>query len=534
MCEEQDNREKIQKLRRLDSPTSPHTEALNQFPSPSYVSIDVSNKTSPKVDPRYRRSVSPKALFPPSIQKFLSGRCSASDAINKLKTPSSTKAHKDTIEKMRLLGALQKHDIEGNVISRKTSCTSPIVSPYYSISPQCFSPKTDVSPRGTNGSAIIEENIVMRIEDKMVTSPVGEPLEPILEQAKPINTNVESWKNNVMGYRNNSSTTNGSIFSQSTQGTRSDSYFNTNNNGSLQQIPERSQFASYFNVSTQGPTGSQTLPIEEINEHDDYEPRERTNSFLRDVGMPFNLHQFQFMNQQNAPDCKSMVENQLSQIQNLVQHKRTISPIDHKRTVSPVDNRDRALMQYFHKRHSNPNFMRDSTPQPLISNHARNEQYNHNFFQQLGHHGFGQFPHEGMMTEQKGFIYNQMEPNQNQQQESFMNLQNQSNMTTGVLTVNTSIDNYGSESNQELPNFNYIDAYSGAGSLGAGSELLEPDAFFNDRHESNDFDMNIIQSELNFVPKPEFPTVYDDPLNPNQTDLDLFPNNFTQRFVDNR
>ncbi len=125
-----------------------------------------SNDPSPRTDTSsYRRSVSPKSVYPPSILKFLNSKTSA---INKLKTPSK-KEFDMSIGNMQLLGMLQLNDIQESILSRKTSSPSSTIN---SLSPMCLSPTT-ISPR----AAPSNDDIFMMIEDNGASPFVSNAIE---------------------------------------------------------------------------------------------------------------------------------------------------------------------------------------------------------------------------------------------------------------------------------------------------------------------------------------------------------------------
>jgi len=388
MEEEPEGAETIQKLRRLTSPVHSNTSqnGINyvQVPSPK----NMSQKASPKAG-EHRRSTSPK-LFPPPIQKFLNGKgpTTAADALKKLKVPSK-KNHRENLEKMHLLGLIQSHEVESSLLFRRS--VSPSASSYYSSSPIC-SPRMEVSPRG-DGSAY-EGTLGMQ------TSPQVVPMDGSME--KPNCEPSEEWKNRHM-YMHNNNTSNGMSSSISTMASQNNNayggnpqptevnqpYFQRNlvgyphgNNAPFQLNPENQQFnyaqqqQQMINHQPGGPylnswNQERQNHFQAMNTYGgraEQEGRDRTTSFLGGQGMPFDLSQFQFQqNQQARPvdnlsAVKSKAEDQLAVIQQLMQDKKKIS--------SPDPTRD--MMQHFRKRNSNPEItMRSPEPQPLYPQGAR-------------------------------------------------------------------------------------------------------------------------------------------------------------------
>ena len=444
MCDELQQNEKFQKVRRLDSPTSHDGPTLVQVPSPQSIKTTTSkSKVSPKGGKDINRSTSPKAMYPPPIQKYLNGRnhITMDQAVEKLKIPSK-KTFNKSLEAMKFLTSVQQQEVESNIVFRKAYTNSTTsVSPAHSGSP-IGSPRTNFSPRTVTASQYQAENIIMTYDDdQMILSPSETTKsESIYDQLDANNPAYKKWNANMMNaqplkgfnYDNQSFGQGaGPIFGnipfldKNSQNPQS-GLGNFINQGNMQQGQFGNQFGYQgnnlfsggsnhlvnqqliFNASYQGNTNKQkpqgnggdnlgeetrdrtsSFLVGESNEsrdrtssflvQDSEDSRERTNSFLMRSLGNIGLPLSQNTNGGRQPDCQSLAANQLSAIQTLVQTKRAISP----------EEPNRGLLQDFKKRNSNPeNYMNIQSQsqhpfqyqQPLFQN--QNMQMNQNTSQE--------------------------------------------------------------------------------------------------------------------------------------------------------
>jgi len=507
--------EKIQKLRRLDSPTSHTDNGINyvQVPSPKYMS----QKTSPKAGgTQHRRSTSPK-LFPPPIQKFLHGKgpTTASDALRKLKVPSK-KNHRENLEKMHLLGLIQAHEVESSLLFRRS--VSPSAS-QYSTSP-ITSPRMEVSPRDGNSSMAYEGSVGMQASPQLV------PLDG--------NNSVNNFEQeaNYMQAQTPASMMSSTMSTQSTYARElcqpSQNYYPQNSVGYPFQLNPENQMAyhnqqmnqsgGYHNTWNQGQQNPQNFQMMNNNMYEnrnEQEGRERTTSFLGKQGVPFDLSQFQFANQRPADltALKSKAEDQLATIHQLMQDKRKVSG-------GFETNNNKDMMQMFKKRNSNPEItMRSPEPQPLYpqaprwrnsmeaeqcfanntfgSNYAQQESFNREQFQFQGLQQQSNMPmHAKGDMFQEGHTPNQVGITQNQEVSNLY-------PNNGKSTTDTSNqDMFGFFSNEQNHQSSSQGHYSGSGSEG----FLDPDAFLTVDHpqENEEFDMNITHTAVTFMPQNDF------------------------------
>jgi len=499
--------EKIQKLRRLDSPTS-HTEnGINyvQVASPKYIS----QKTSPKT--QHRRSTSPK-LFPPPIQKFLHGKgpTTASDALRKLKVPSK-KNHRENLEKMHLLGLIQAHEVESSLLFRRS--VSPSAS-QYSTSP-ITSPRMEVSPRDGNSSMAYDGSVGMQASPQLV----------------PLDGNNSEQEMNYMHTQNPASMMSSTMSGQGNYAQPSQNYYPQNSVGYPFQLNPENQMAyhnhnqqmnqsgGYHNTWNQGQHNAQNFQMMNNNNmyenRNEQEGRERTTSFLGNQGVPFDLSQFQLANQRPADltALKSKAEDQLATIHQLMQDKRKVSG-------GFETNNNKDMMQMFKKRNSNPEItMRSPEPQPLYpqaprwrnsmeaeqcfanntfgSNYAQQESFNREQFQFQGLQQQSNMPmHAKGDVFQEGHTPNQVGITQNQEVSNVY-------QNNGKSTTNTSNqDMFGFFSNEQNHQSSSQGHYSGSGSEG----FLDPDAFLtvDQPQENEEFDMNITHTAVTFMPQNDF------------------------------
>jgi len=524
------NKDKIQKLRRLDSPTSPTDKNFVQVPSPQYSTLE-SGKFSPRMG-QDKSSISPKGLYPPSIQKYLNGKTNITikDAVDKLKSPTN-KAHKTNLEKMQLLGMLQTQEIETNIMFRKAYSNSPSVSPPRSNSP-IESPKMTISPKVEPSSPV--GNIVMTFEESSPT--MGREYNP-----QPNN----NWNNNNMmqnhgtynqsqqqqGFYNNPQSQMGGGYNnqnfQGNQGNQGNFGHNPQGYQGMQynqpqqfnSFNQSQQQPAYFNNNNNNNQGGQGQNQSNVIEE---ESRDRTTSFLMDGGFN-NFGNFGGMGQQRGgvSDTKWMAQNQISQIESLVQGKKTISPGEPSR----------GLAQLFQKRNSNPENLMRNGPQPLFP--QKNQSTGMNGFQQGGG-GFNnnmmnnnnqQFGGQNMFQNNNRINSNLFDPayqaqfNSHQlqqklfetgmveQQSGYNNNQNhhQSHHHQGMGDINFEF-RFTEDNNTNWPSNNPFDQDKIHEKIEENEFVLDPSAFLglNTMKEQIDFDMNIVPSNVGFIPDNHF------------------------------